>query len=216
MLLRCFSTWGLGLKGSVASGVCRFLLQFTIFSIISHLSTPSIKPTFVPHRRGKAVDLTTDHKPQEPGERTRIEQSGGFVCEVRPAGPAGRGVELVVGGWTGGLLAADLLALDRATCCAQSPTTWITNHQDGLLCGELAVARAIGDYHLNLKRQGSRPGAPSAAPNMHPTPWSLNSYPSFNHHLDCPPDPNPPTPPHTHPTNAPARRRHLGPPDGRA
>lgn len=51
-------------------------------------------------RRGKALDLTKDHKPRDPEERRRIELSGGFVC------------------------------------------------QEGLLCGELAVARALGDHHL--------------------------------------------------------------------
>lgn len=55
-------------------------------------------------RSGKAIELTRDHKPQEPQEKQRIELCGGFVCP------------------------------------------------DGRLCGELAVARAIGDYHFpNLK-----------------------------------------------------------------
>jgi protein phosphatase 2C family protein 2/3 len=55
-------------------------------------------------RSGKAIELTRDHKPQEPGERQRIELCGGYVCS------------------------------------------------DGRLCGELGVARAIGDYHFpNLK-----------------------------------------------------------------
>ncbi|GBF93966.1 phosphatase 2C-like [Raphidocelis subcapitata] len=62
-------------------------------------------------RRGKAIELTTDHKPADPVERSRIESAGGYVCE------------------------------------------------DGLLCGELAVSRALGDYHLAaLKRAGSRAG----------------------------------------------------------
>lgn len=63
-------------------------------------------------RRGKAIELTTDHKPHAPAERSRIEQCGGFVCE------------------------------------------------EGLLCGELGVARAIGDWHFpDLKRLASHPGS---------------------------------------------------------
>lgn len=51
-------------------------------------------------RRGRAIELTRDHKPCDPAELARIEACGGYVCD------------------------------------------------DGRLCGELAVARAIGDYHL--------------------------------------------------------------------
>lgn len=62
-------------------------------------------------RSGRAIDLTRDHKPHEPGELQRITAVGGYVCE------------------------------------------------GGLLCGELGVARAIGDFHLpQLKpAHGARP-----------------------------------------------------------
>ncbi|KAF6260544.1 phosphatase 2C-like domain-containing protein [Scenedesmus sp. NREL 46B-D3] len=57
-------------------------------------------------RHGKAIELTRDHKPQEPCERRRIELCGGYVCS------------------------------------------------EGRLCGELAVARAIGDFHLPQLKGG--------------------------------------------------------------
>jgi protein phosphatase 2C family protein 2/3 len=60
-------------------------------------------------RRGKAVQLTRDHKAVEPAERRRIEAAGGFVCT------------------------------------------------EGRLCGELAVSRALGNHHRNLKGELATP-----------------------------------------------------------
>jgi protein phosphatase 2C family protein 2/3 len=65
-------------------------------------------------RRGKAVQLTRDHKAVEPAERRRIEAAGGFVCT------------------------------------------------EGRLCGELAVSRALGNHHRNLKGERATPAGPGS------------------------------------------------------
>lgn len=65
--------------------------------------------------RGRAVELTRDHKPCSEFERQRIEQAGGYVCP------------------------------------------------EGLLNGELGVARAIGDYHFPGAKSLPPPGPDNAA-----------------------------------------------------
>lgn len=66
-------------------------------------------------RGGRAVQLTRDHKPAEPGEARRIASSGGYVCG------------------------------------------------QGLLCGELGVARAIGDWNLAELKAGPLTAEPEVS-----------------------------------------------------